>query len=297
MQHHTLQSPQFVKPSAPVLVRRLSIFAPVLLTACAALGIDPAMFDEVAPPPPIAADTQLRLASGTWISPEGTRVRFSILVPPMTPGDRLPLVLALHGRVPGDTVPAWHGQQLVEELIGPALRPLGALIVAPDAPGNNWTDPVTERAMLSLMDEMHRRYPIDSKRTLVTGFSMGGMGAWFLAQQHPNLFRAAVSVAGQPVTRMPFVDPAQVRAAFRQLSTSGDGWTSAFRTVPVYAIHSRQDQTVPFASESTLVAQIRTNGGMVSLAVIDSLPHLPAMIYQGALRAAVPWIRRQWSRP
>lgn len=279
-------------------MQKIWILASVLLMSCAALGIDPAMFDEVVPPPPIAADTQLRLASGTWISPEGTRVRFSIVVPPMMPGDRLPLVLALHGMAPTrDTVPPHFGQRSLESLFGPALRPLGAIIVAPDAPRNNWTHPEAEQAMLSLVAEMKRRYPIDSLRTLVTGNSMGGMGSWFLAHRHPDVFRAAVPLTSFPVIRYTQFNRAGLGGAFDEMAQNSSGaWTEPFRRVPVYAIHSRQDESVPFSAESTLVSMIKARGGQVEFMALDSLRHGPPIVYQGALRGAVPWIRRQWSR-
>ena len=266
--------------------------------ACAALGIDPSTFDEPPLPPRIAADTQARLAQGTWISPEGTRVRFAMVVPPMNPGDRLPFVLALHGMgFGGDTVPPWFGMRLLETLFGPALRPLGAVIVAPDAPRNNWTDPVAERAMLSLVNEMKRRYPIDSTRTLVAGNSMGGMGAWFLAHRHPEVFRAVVALTSFPVIRHTQFNRAGLGAAFDEMTKDNSGaWTAPFRRVPVYAIHSRQDDLIPFFAESTLVAMIKARGGDVEFVALDSLKHGPPIAYQGALRGAVPWIRRQWSR-
>ncbi len=279
-------------------MRRISLLAFLFLTAsCAALGIDPEL--DVEPPPPrITSDTQLRLATGTWVSPEGTRVRFAIVVPRMLPGDRLPLVLALHGQAPtGDTVSAYFGQRSLESLFGPALSPLGALIVAPDAPRNNWTDPVAERAMLDLVEEMKRRYPIDTLRTLVTGISMGGMGAWFLANRHPRAFRAAVPLTSFPVVSQTPFTRAGLAAAFDGMVKDNSGaWTAPYRQVPVYAIHSRADESVPFSAESTLVSMIKAKGGLVEFVALDSLKHGPAIQYQGALRAAVPWIRRQWSR-
>lgn len=274
------------------------MFATTLaLAGCAALGIDPEM--DVAPPPPrIAADTQLRLATGTWVSPEGTRIRFAMVVPRMNPGDELPLVLALHDMAStGDSVPPYYGQQSLESLFGPALSPLGAIIVAPDAPRNNWTNPVAERAMLSLVAELKRRYPIDTLRTLVTGISMGGMGTWFLANRHPRVFRAAVPLTSFPVVRHTTFTRAGLGAAVDELVRDNAGsWTAPYRQVPVYAIHSRADERVPFSAESTLVAMIRARGGLVQLVAVDSLKHGPAVVYQGALRAAIPWIRRQWSR-
>jgi predicted peptidase len=280
------------------VVRRTSVIAAGLLVGCAALGIDPETFDAPVPPPAIPSDTTVRLATGTWVSPEGTRIRFAMVVPAMRPGDQIPLVLALHGRPStGDSVPAWYGMRSLESLFGPALRPLGALIVAPDAPRNNWTDPVAERAILAFVDEMKRRYPVDTMRTLITGISMGGMGTWYLVNRHPTLFRAAVPLTSFPLVRHTPIDQQGLAAAFDEMAKDASGaWTAPFRGVPVYAIHSRQDESVPFVAESTLVSMINARGGLVHFVAVDSLKHGPAILYQGALRSSVYWIRRQWDR-
>ena len=279
-------------------MRRPWIVAAILLMGCAALGIDPETFDAPPVPAAIPSDTTVRLATGTWVSPEGTRIRFAMVVPAMRPGQELPLVLALHGRAStGDSVPAWYGMRSLESLFGPALRPLGALIVAPDAPKNNWTDPEAERAMVAFVQEMKRRYPVDTMRTLITGNSMGGMGSWFLVSRHPNLFRAAVPLTSFPLVRHTPINQQGLTAAFNEMTTDASGsWTAPFRGVPVYAIHSRQDESVPFAAESTLVSMINARGGAVHFVAVDSLKHGPAIAYQGALRSSVYWIRRQWDR-
>ena len=238
------------------------------------------------------------MATGTWVSPEGTRIRFAIVVPRMNPGDQLPFVLALHGQAPTrDTVPAYFGQRSLEALFGPALSPLGAIIVAPDAPRNNWTDPVAERGMLAFVEEMKRRYPIETLRTLVPGISMGGMGSWFLVNRHPRVFRAAVALTSFPVVRHTAFTRAGLGSSFDEMmQDNAASWAAPYRQVPVYAIHSRADENVPFAAESILVTIIKSRGGLVDCAPLDSLKHGPAISYQGALRAAVPWIRRQWAR-
>jgi predicted peptidase len=278
-------------------VKTIATFLAASLVACAALGIDPAEFEPL--PRPIASDTTTRLATGTWISPEGTRIRFAMVVPPMVPGDRLPLVIALHGQAPTrDTVPPFYGQRSLEALFGPALRPLGALIIAPDAPRNNWTDPASERALLALVGEVKRRYPIDTLRTLLTGISMGGMGSWFIAQRHPGAFRAYVPLTSFPLISHTQFNRAGLGAAYNEMiRDNGAAWTPALRAVPIYAIHSRQDESVPFAAESTLVSMINAGGGAVHFVAVDSLRHGPASAYQSVLRSSLYWIRRQWERP
>ena len=278
------------------MLPRKSIITAVLLVGCGGLSVP-----ETTPPParaPTAEDREASLATGTWVSPEGTRVRFAILVPPINPGERVPLVLALHGLANPDSVSAWYGPRTLESLFGIALRPLGAIIIAPDAPRNNWTDPVAERATMALVDEIKRRYPIDERRTMVTGVDMGGMGAWFLAHQQPKAFRVVVPLTSFPLIRKTSIDRVGLAAAYNAMvSDASSAWAEPFRGLPVYAIHSRQDENVPFLAESTLVSRINARGGYVHFAKLDSLKHNPARAYGPALRAAIPWIRRQWDRP
>jgi predicted peptidase len=126
---------------------------------------------------------------------------------------------------------------------------------------------------------------------------MGGMGAWFLMSRHPALFRAAVPLTSFPLVKYTLFNQQGLTAAFNEMTTDVSGsWTMPFRGAPIYAIHSRQDESVPFAAESTLVTMINARGGRVSFVALDSLKHGPAIVYQGALRGSVSWIRRQWDR-
>lgn len=272
--------------------------AALTLAACGGLQAPQPVSDPVSIPIGNSSDTTPSLATGTWVSPEGTRVRFTILVPPLRPGARVPFVLALHGEANPDSVPVFYGGRTLELLFAIALKPLGAIIVAPDAPKNNWTDPVAERAILSLIGEVRRRYPVDTMRTLVTGVSMGGMGAWYFAHQHPTAFRAVVAVSSFPLIRYTPFNRAGLASAYDDMVKDANGaWTAPYRQLPVYAIHSRQDHSVLFAAESTLVSMINARGGRVQFVALDSLPHDPARVYAPALRASVPWILRQWDRP
>jgi hypothetical protein len=47
-----------------------------------------------------------------------------------------------------------------------------------------------------LLDEVIEEYNIDTDRVYLSGFSMGGYGAWYLAVHHPEKFAAVFPVAG-----------------------------------------------------------------------------------------------------
>ena len=145
-------------------------------------------------------------------------LNYTVSVPSLKPWQRVPLILALHY---GGEVTPYYGRGYLEILVYPALKELGAIIIAPDCPGKNWTDPKSEKAILELLDFVKTSWPVDSTRLVVTGFSMGGAGAWFLAEKYPGFFSAALPVAGYPK------DVTSVK-------------------IPVYVIHSKKDEIIMF---------------------------------------------------
>ena len=74
-----------------------------------------------------------------------------------------------------------------------------AIIVAPDSIRGDWNTAENERGVNLLLDSVLASlasYSIDTKKIVVTGFSMGGTGTWHFAQKYPQRFSAAVPLAG-----------------------------------------------------------------------------------------------------
>jgi predicted peptidase len=206
----------------------------------------------------------------------GGRLRYTLAVPEPVPGP-LPLVLALHYGWDGGRPPAFYGGGLLSGLVGPALAALDALLAAPDCPGRDWAAPESEAAVLALLEHLGTAYPLDDRRTLVTGYSLGGMGAWHMASRHPGLFRAGVVMAGWPAA-----------GAVELLA------------VPLYLIHSRADEVVPIGPTEAAVAQLRAQGKAVELVTVEGITHYQVDRFVPLLRAAVPWVRgvwREWRAP
>lgn len=62
--------------------------------------------------------------------------------------------------------------------------------------GNNAYRWAGEADVFEAMDAVRRNYPIDEKRILLRGFSMGGAGAWHLGLHHPTSWCAVEAGAG-----------------------------------------------------------------------------------------------------
>src|SRR5262249_24914389 len=133
----------------------------------------------------------------TTTLPGGGTLRYTISVPPGLSADKLvPLVVVLHY---GGDVEPFSGADIIDEVASPGLGEVGPVIVSPDAlGGGDWTTAQNEKAVVWLTKSVMKTYPIDPKRVVVTGFSMGGQGTWFMAARHQDLYTAAIPVAGEP---------------------------------------------------------------------------------------------------
>jgi enterochelin esterase-like enzyme len=146
--------------------------------------------------------------SGTFYSRARNRtVGYTIAYPPgARPGDRLPLVIMLHG-YGGDHTNAVSGmspaQALALRSAGPPLAPLAMVTV--DGGDGYWNPHPGDDPMEMLTGEL---IPLCQRRGLgtappphpqgrigVMGISMGGYGALLLAEKHPRLVAAVAAIS------------------------------------------------------------------------------------------------------
>jgi imidazolonepropionase-like amidohydrolase/predicted esterase len=181
----------------------------------------------------------------------------------------LPAVLHLHGG-------SQRGSDLEKLKSYGAPRLLAAghelpfILIAPQIPeGQIWND--TE-GLIALLDELGRRYPIDPDRLYVTGTSMGGRGAWYLAYRHPDRFAAIAPVA-----------------AYRPLPS----WVAGGRLgrLPVRAYHGDQDTLAPFAEAVGMHEALGAAGGASELQVLQGRDHFIAEVLEDP--ALYEWLLRQ----
>ncbi len=196
----------------------------------------------------------------------GSQQRYTLFVPDTyseKPGPPSPLILALHY---GGEVTPHYGRGLIASLVGPGLGDIKAVILAPDSLGGDWSTAANESAVLELLDEIIQAGNIDPRKVVITGFSMGGAGTWYLAGRHPDRFCAAIPIAARPAGAAPW-------------------------TVPTYVIHSRADTVVPFQPAAAHARKLRASGADVTFVAVDDIPHHQTGRFATALKGAVPWLR------
>jgi len=245
----------------PLYEYRIRLTPLLILLVVALFAIPPSAGEQPArAPEPGLHEMELQLE-------EGKILRYSLHAPKIREGAKVPLILALHY---GGEVTPYYSMHFLKVFALPPFRPMNCIIIAPDCPGRGWTDPESEQAVIALLDHAMKAWPVDAERVAVTGFSMGGTGAWFMAARHPERFSAAIPVAGRPVG-----EPAP--------------------SVPIYAIHSRQDEIVELQPAEQAIEKLRAQGARAELALVSGPTHYQTPRFVVPLITAARWLEHIWS--
>lgn len=230
----------------------------------------PTRNSKLATPILLAQPTRPGVRQLTFRVPDFGTILYAISIPEdYDPRQPRPLVLALH---PGGERMPYYGGAFMRQIVAPALADLRPIIVAPDCPTRSWTDPVADKALMALLENVLKDYAIDRRRILVTGFSLGGRGTWFMASRHPDLFTAAIPIAGAP----------------------GDEPVDRLGAIPTYIIHSRDDEVVPFEPTERTARELEKLGRIVRFEALRGVGHFQMGGYVDALRRAGRWITERW---
>ncbi len=122
------------------------------------------------------------------------------------------------------------------------------IVVSPQCPkGRRW-EPT---ALIALLDEIEKEYPVDRRRVYVTGLSMGGFGAWALASFAPERITAIAPICGGGETY----------------------WARRLTKVPVWAFHGGKDRVVPPERSRAMVEAVKRAGGTARLTIYPEAGH------------------------
>jgi pimeloyl-ACP methyl ester carboxylesterase len=148
-------------------------------------------------------------------------------------------------------------------------------VVAPQCPeGQSWDRQADN--VLKLIEQMIQENPIDKRRVYVIGQSMGGSGTWLLASLRPDLFAAAVPIAGGGEPQ----------------------FAGRLTSLPIWAIHGDADRIVPVTATRSIVRAIRQAGGSPIYTELPNVGHGGSWKYAYALDEEVlPWLfsqRQSW---
>ncbi len=108
-----------------------------------------------------------------------------------------------------------------------------------------------QELLVELLNDVQRRYAVDTSRVYVVGISMGGFGTWELVMRNPSRFAAAVPICGGG-------DASQVRR---------------IKHLPLWVFHGADDQVIPVQWSRTLVESLKALGAPVRYTEFPNVGH------------------------
>ena len=177
------------------------------------------------------------------------------------------LVLVLHHGYDGPKPDAYNGAAMIEKFMGGG-REIGGIAIAPDALAGDWRSANNENSAVWLVKRAMNTYNIDVNQIYVIGYSMRGAGTLHIAGRHQDLFTGAIPVAA-PIT-------------------GTTKWT-----IPVYLIHSKKDELIPYFAAKSHAASIEADGGTIQFKTVNDLTHFEVSRYDSYVVEGVKWLRTQ----
>jgi predicted peptidase len=211
------------------------------------------------------------------ITIQAVNFKYQVFIPEdWTPHQKWPVILALHGAGErGD-----DGLLQTDVGIGTAIRSnrsvIEAIVVMPQCPRTLWwmLPPMDDLAMAAL-EQATKEFHGDSQRTYLTGLSMGGFGAWHLAQKYPGKFAALVVICGG------IRPPEAARNAYPDLAKltppdSPKSYLAAAERVgktPVWIFHGADDDIVSVTESRRMAEAMKQIGAEVHYTEYPGVGH------------------------
>jgi predicted peptidase len=198
----------------------------------------------------IAAAPAAQFSPGDFTATNGVKIMYRLLAPATSKHEKLPLVVMMHGsgqigndnqKQLGWLARSWAHPDIQLRFPAYVLVPQVPARSADYQPANDdglqisFARPPLE-AVMQLVEHTIRNNDVDASRVYIAGFSMGASGAWNAIALRPDLFAAALPIAGV--------------APDRQLA-------NVIAKTPVMIVHGNADNDNPIASDRAMFAALR----------------------------------------
>ena len=208
---------------------------------------------------------------------EAVQYKYQVWIPDdWTPHRKWPVILALHGAGERGN----DGVLQTDVGIGTAIRShrsaFEAIVVMPQCAKNLWwiLPPMDDLAMTALA-EATKEFHGDTHRIYLTGLSMGGYGAWHLAQKYSGTFAALVVICGgiRPPAAAQKVTPGLVKVTPPDSPKSYLSAAERVGKIPVWIFHGADDGIVPVTESRRMSEAMKQVGAEVHYTEYPGVGH------------------------
>ncbi len=172
-----------------------------------------------------------------------------------------PLLILLHGYNPTFDLLNIPG---IPAVLGDLADRTGACVAAPFGRSNTDFQGAGEQDVLRVVEEMVRRYGVDRRRLVLSGYSMGGLGTWCLGARFADRFNALLIFCGRADfyvwhgLRPHELPPWQRRLVDTQFATV---YLDRLLETPLLAVHGELDDLISHEQGAYPVRELQRRGG------------------------------------
>ena len=199
----------------------------------------------------------------------GQQLNYLLYLPTETTENSRPLILFLHGAGErGDDLSQLKKHGIPKIVDQDPNFPF--IAVSPQCPTESrWINRVD--ILKSLLDHVQATYLVDSSRIYLTGLSMGGQGAWWLAAAYPDYFAAVVPICGRTYT---------TSSTNSEIKSKG-GWplsalveqADRIKDLPLWVFHGAEDSVVPLQHSQEMVSALKGLDSHVRFTIYPGVGH------------------------
>jgi predicted peptidase len=186
-----------------------------------------------------------------------------------------PVILFLHGSTE-------RGDDNLRQLsvgLAPALERFSerykCIVVLPQCRfGQEWYGEMELQALAALENTI-REFHGDRHRVYLTGISIGGSGAWYMAR-HRRLFAAVVPICGEVARDPDDPFPVEPPPDIARIVGAQDPYATLAALVgatPVWVFHGANDPISPVTQSRKMAAALQRNGGRVRYSEYAGVGH------------------------
>jgi predicted esterase len=210
---------------------------------------------------------------------DGSLQPYTIHVPAgLEAGKKYPALVYLHGSDSDD--------QSIQPLLRshPGLFPDGIFVIAPygRGPSNAFSRDHAQEDIREAVADALREYPIDPRRLVLAGFSMGGYGVYRTLYENPKMYAAAAVFSGHPELASRYA-PGAPAPDFRLAE-----FLKPLRHANIAVLHGGRDRNCPVELTRDLVAVMKRHGVRVRFFLDPKAGHEPP------INPAILGQYRQW---
>ena len=123
------------------------------------------------------------------------------------------------------------------------------ILVMPQCPQETfWVAKI--ESIKKFIDNIVKRFSVDTNRIYLCGLSMGGYGTWYTAMAYPDLFAAIAPCCG-----------------------GGMAWNAGVLNMPIWAFHGKNDSVVSVTQTVEMIEKLKDTNTNLKYSLYDGVDH------------------------